>query len=368
MKVLLFALVALLPSISIAGECEELIAMSKTKNTIIQGESAVEQAARNFCSEYQESKSKGQSFSGGASYGVLSANASTSNNSVESIASTYCDASNKYSAKASSYQSYIENIAPSAYGAYKTCKEWQGKKLKFNFNRDAMHTNNFGIVANNASKSDAILTHNPSPGINCSWKPVKKSVESIEKEKLPTVNEDMITMPYETSAYLSCDRENTDKDGHVTIIQINDSNSQITIPWRNELKPDQFTELTEQLNSTNNEIKKFNQTIIIVNAKECPAGWQPFKSAQGRYIVGLNENGTLAESVGTALKDKENRPTGNHAHKYVNNNVGGNGGGIAEGGSYPRQHSIETTPPLEGSSSVEGTNAPYIQLLMCEKL
>lgn len=46
----------------------------------------------------------------------------------------------------------------------------------------------------------------------------------------------------------------------------------------------------------------------------CPPGWSTYTPGQGRFIVGLVSGGTNAATVGTALTDSENRPTGQHSH------------------------------------------------------
>jgi len=106
--------------------------------------------------------------------------------------------------------------------------------------------------------------------------------------------------------------------------------------------------------------------VLAFHKTGCPDGWDELDVARGRYIVGLRKNGTLGSLVGEALTDKENRPTGQHTHEYTDTWVGGSSGAdsVQSGGSYPRPTSKKTTMESEG---VKETNAPYIQLLYCEK-
>jgi hypothetical protein len=46
----------------------------------------------------------------------------------------------------------------------------------------------------------------------------------------------------------------------------------------------------------------------------CPSGWTEYTAGQGRVVVGLPSNGTLAGTVGTALTNLENRI---HTHNYT---------------------------------------------------
>jgi|GEM_PF-3736052 len=123
-----------------------------------------------------------------------------------------------------------------------------------------------------------------------------------------------------------------------------------------------------------------NGTVMYFNLASCPSGWSVLTSAQGRYVVGLPSGGTLATSVGTALSNLENRPTGlhnvsitdpGHTHGYQTSysqtiNVCGASCGTVYGQS---QHTtdIAYTGIAASAGNITGTNAPYIQLLVCQK-
>lgn len=104
--------------------------------------------------------------------------------------------------------------------------------------------------------------------------------------------------------------------------------------------------------------------VLYFNLTSCPAGWSELTAARGRYIVGLQSGGSLGTAVGTALSNTENRATGRHNHAlgglWVNQGNGSNPAGTAN---------PERWSPYETSyaGDVEGTNAPYIQLLTCQK-
>ncbi len=122
-------------------------------------------------------------------------------------------------------------------------------------------------------------------------------------------------------------------------------------------------------------------SIMFFNRVRCPDGWEEFKDARGRYVVGLVESGTLAATVGIALSDKENRPVGKHSHTINDpghshelvtlGHFDGSIKGILPGSS--KTSNIENITPaktnitINESGLVEGTNAPYIQLLVCQK-
>jgi hypothetical protein len=121
--------------------------------------------------------------------------------------------------------------------------------------------------------------------------------------------------------------------------------------------------------------------VMFFNLTACPSGWSPLSGAQGRYLVGLPSGGTLGGTVGTALTNLENRPVGRHTHSITDpghshtldlrDSVLGEG---YVGNSGSGQDVSDTTTAVSTSNitinaagGVDGTNAPYLQLLVCQK-
>ncbi|MBI5610420.1 MAG: proprotein convertase P-domain-containing protein [Deltaproteobacteria bacterium] len=122
--------------------------------------------------------------------------------------------------------------------------------------------------------------------------------------------------------------------------------------------------------------------VMAFNLKACPAGWTELVAARGRTIVGLPSGGVLGAQVGTALADQENRATGKHGHAIadpghshpfkIDSDTGYDGGSGAPAGEDSGVYTVSTSAATTGisvqdSGSVAGTNAPYLQLLMCQK-
>jgi hypothetical protein len=141
--------------------------------------------------------------------------------------------------------------------------------------------------------------------------------------------------------------------------------------------------------------------VMFFNLDTCPPGWHELTEARGRYLVGLPDGGTLGATVGTALSDSEDRPVGRHTHDYSDpghdhsiNDPGhrhytpsvlragttwGDETGLPHfASSISGQYTDYSTTGISINSrttgitinytgSVSGTNAPYMQLLACEK-
>jgi len=119
------------------------------------------------------------------------------------------------------------------------------------------------------------------------------------------------------------------------------------------------------------------------NLSSCPSGWSELTSARGRYVVGLPAGGSLSGTQGTALSNLENRAVGQHNHTiydpgHLHNltapNSGTNGGVWQTGNNTAGPtlagaltSSVTTGITINSSGSITGTNAPYIQLLVCQK-
>lgn len=125
--------------------------------------------------------------------------------------------------------------------------------------------------------------------------------------------------------------------------------------------------------------------VMFFNLLRCPKGWTELNAAQGRYIVGLPAGGYLAGIQGAPLLNLEDRPVGQHVHGLGQSNQPQWVSAAAGPGercirNYPQYlctdqwKRIEAHPGdranlvVEPSGPVVGTNAPYIQLLACQKL
>jgi hypothetical protein len=122
------------------------------------------------------------------------------------------------------------------------------------------------------------------------------------------------------------------------------------------------------------------RAVLFFARTSCPDGWVPYEGARGRYVVGMPTGGTLEGISGTALSDLESRPVGQHTHAVsdpghshavpragnsINNNWTQGAGDM--GDFLPRTTSEKTGITIESAGFMPGTNAPYVQLLACQK-
>lgn len=130
--------------------------------------------------------------------------------------------------------------------------------------------------------------------------------------------------------------------------------------------------------------------VMFFNLASCPSGWIKMDgvttgvpNAQGRYIVGLPASGTLAGTAGSALSNLENRAVGyhthsisqqGHRHEQLSDTIAGGslGSGSCNSSCLSQLANPFTTYAVADitinyAGSVVDTNAPYIQLLACQK-
>ena len=125
--------------------------------------------------------------------------------------------------------------------------------------------------------------------------------------------------------------------------------------------------------------------VMHFDLASCPSGWSPYGAAVGRYLVGIGGTAGRGVQIGTALGVNENRATGRHTHT-VNDpghihvvdydteqlaNTGNTIGGTKmQGGSDSGQKNSRlafTGITIANAGAVAGTNAPYLQLIVCKK-
>jgi hypothetical protein len=120
--------------------------------------------------------------------------------------------------------------------------------------------------------------------------------------------------------------------------------------------------------------------VMFFNLAACPSGWAELTAARGRYVVGKPSGGTLAGTAGTALTNQENRAVGQHTHTVtdpghdheydkatvVTTGTGGPSGAVVSIAAAGTEAAM-TDLTVDNTGAVTGTNAPYIQLLVCSK-
>jgi hypothetical protein len=124
-----------------------------------------------------------------------------------------------------------------------------------------------------------------------------------------------------------------------------------------------------------------SHAVMAFNSDTCPSGWSEFIDGRGRYIVGLQPKGTIGGTQGIPLVDLENRPvgkhthtvelSGKHSHKLIKVSLVGKTHGAAmaakKEGTYETHVAGGHVHSIHDAGEVEQTNAPYIQLIFCEK-
>jgi hypothetical protein len=144
--------------------------------------------------------------------------------------------------------------------------------------------------------------------------------------------------------------------------------------WVNNIESNQ-KQLEARVEKMGSAVTIPSGLVAYFDAPQCPAGWNKKESVQGRYIVGTTTNGTLGSQVGQPLKDKENRPTGQHTHGFDDQSIGyAKGTPEGLGTEFNSQSNVDiyfearTTKSVAEPDIPAGTNAPYVQFLACEKI
>ncbi len=118
--------------------------------------------------------------------------------------------------------------------------------------------------------------------------------------------------------------------------------------------------------------------VMFFNLAECPTGWLSLDNARGRVLVGIQENGKIGAQVGTSLADQENRAVGKHTHGINDpghvHSIRARRGWTQNGSNFgvtdytSNTDRATTGVTLQETGAQEGTPAPYLQLLVCQKI
>ncbi|HBB67406.1 MAG TPA: hypothetical protein DCZ93_08945 [Elusimicrobia bacterium] len=120
---------------------------------------------------------------------------------------------------------------------------------------------------------------------------------------------------------------------------------------------------------------------MYFNLATCPAGWTELTLLRGRYLVGVPSGGTISGAVGTQLTNLENRAVGQHTHTYSETSHSHtqqkpvlsavdsqSAAQVIRRYTFSGNITAQTSGiTINSAGTVAGTNAPYMQLLLCQK-
>lgn len=368
MKVAFFAAFAATSIYTAAfADCVDVIRASLTVRTAVAADNEIISSARDFCQSYTRAKTEGTSFSGGVSYGVLSADAGGTRLSVDEVAQKYCDASNSSQVRSSAYEQYIETIAPGAYSSYDNCIK-SSTDLKASLNPNGILPGSLVITVHNenndVNNTDSFQA-NPSPNITCTWAPSDRA----------KVEEDVVSLPGRSSAALRCLRKNPEERAYITLATTTSPDEAFTFAWtafQNERPVDQMLAIRQEVEQakriTDSFIESTRNSIIAFRGPSCPNGWQEATDIAGRTIIGSGSgSGLTTRAVGETggsethtLSVAELPP---HSHKLQMSSIQ-DGRGTYEGPMVVgRGERLETGSA--GSGGAHNNMPPFISLIYC---
>lgn len=355
------------------ADCTDIIKLSRVSISEIRNASDIDQYANQFCKEYESSKKNGTSMDASASYKFFSASYGQMSMSSEDIASKHCEATNIGKAKASSYQNYVNTIAPDAFGSYNRCVELEKEGISINVDRSTVLETYFnGSVNLKTSIATPLETvaFAASPDVTCTW-----DSNNGKQVKLTAAKR---------TAVFTCSRTNTTKDSAVLVYVESRPNSQLSYKWSSYnkgLPEDILGALTEKvasayaaLEATNNSLAS---SVTAFARSVCPPGWDEYKPAYGRFIRGIDRVGgtdvELNRSFGSLQIDafqghshefsspvtlKAHGPDNQYPHGYLN-------GGF--GLPVQRTDQIVVFPPHGDPRPSTETRPVNVALLYCVK-
>jgi hypothetical protein len=95
----------------------------------------------------------------------------------------------------------------------------------------------------------------------------------------------------------------------------------------------------------------------------CPFGWLPADMVTGRMVVGVNDGTAVGRSVGTPLRDREDRT---HTHA-LSATISVPSRSIAGANGTNRQGAAAGDQRVTGTTGAASSGLPFVQLRACVK-
>ena len=114
-------------------------------------------------------------------------------------------------------------------------------------------------------------------------------------------------------------------------------------------------------------------SVVAFATEKCPKDWKLYTPAIGRYIVGAKKGIVVGGTIGNALAPNENRTIRLHSHSTSQFNSQKLTRALEQESSDKAPLETVTYSFLDGKvkdsvgevGPIAGTNAPYVQLLLC---
>lgn len=344
----------------LASGCTDFITASRQTAMQISSQNEVEEAVNTFCSEYDRAQAGQRSNSFNLAYKVLSVGSANTSSSEQSVHSRYCQFGSSSSSSARSYQSYLSTIDPNAFPVVKACLEMESKR-GVTISPSQITPTSMQLIARNSSKLSytAKLLSSPSGDVKCTWDGGQEG-NSLTPISLP---------PSESKA-LTCTRSNQTMKSWVTIYDTTSGDDgTISAPWggysTNGAPIDEIQQLRDELSA---ERAQLQGAVIAFDADRCPAGWEEYKLAYGRFIRGVDRSTSKVDPEGTrsvgSLQDDDLKK---HVHQLsLTSRWGDHKGGTAPawGNDDGGGNSSEATTTESGGVETRPKN---VALLYCRK-
>lgn len=342
---------------SYSDECESIISLSKTISTTVQDKNSVDDNTTTFCNEYFQAKNSGKTMAATASYKFLSASFGSTQVSSEEVASKYCSASGNYSKRDDAYKQYVESISPNAYRAYEQCVAMAKRDIRFSLDAGSLLPKEFSMTVGYqpSTNASASLSFTSSEDVICNW---SQGGEKIFK------------FSGAGSVDLTCKRDDQTKKSFVKVTRI-DGNEKLTFPWprfdKNEDPIDSLLVLQNQNNELSRKVasleNSINSSVVAFVSQACPDGWVPYENAYGRFLRGIDPNGTIDSDKKREIGSHQGDSFKAHTHTV---GTSSNKNGYRNGGTQDGWHGgVSTT--VSGEAGGGETRPKNVAVLFCIK-
>lgn len=207
-----------------ADPCVGVLEKSKLKHRTVSGRDDIENAASEFCGEYSKSSGQRDSKKFNVAYEKITAGYGSTDASYDAVASKYCDRKNIEKRSTEAYSSYLETMAPEAYGAYEQCLRFRSMNA-VQFEVAALDATWMSLRVSYRDNGSAMLrvTADSVAGVTCAWTGGAAVVDGVVTLKSGVV-----------LANLGCRRNDAKRKTTVSISRTDLPGASFDLPWPSE--------------------------------------------------------------------------------------------------------------------------------------
>ncbi|HDR9061262.1 TPA: hypothetical protein QDB03_002881 [Burkholderia vietnamiensis] len=265
--------------------CVDYIYASRQVRISAQAQQQIASSLDDFCHEWDEVHGNTSSRSLGIKYEKFSFDSGGSSQSMQAAHDKYCRLTEGNKDDRSYFNTYLSNISPEAFETVKQCLAIQNRTgvliVPTKIEPEYME-----VSVRNASPNSytaSLLAQPHGEDVNCEWH--ANPSDPVDKGGILHLSDNH-------SALLNCRRSTRDSMRSVTVQDTLSNLPAVSVDWgyfdRDGYPISTLAEMSRRIEMYASQL---STAVLPFDSDNCPAGWQEYVPARGRFIRGIDPDG-----------------------------------------------------------------------------